>query len=100
MPRTELDYGPSMLETIEIGDRFQRVFGQRGPTAFVVEGKIYNDDMTITYQMRSTRGRYWKRSDLHESTLRKSGHYHRTFKAPRTVLMTEKIFTGAPDGTA
>lgn len=95
-----VNYGPSMLDTIEIGDRFVRNFGDAGETAYIVEGKTYLDDMTIMYEMRSTRGTRWRKSLLHESTLKRSGMYHRTFVTPRTIIHDEKIFTGVHYGTA
>ena len=99
MPRKRPDFGPSPIFTVEVGDRFTRTIKGRA-TVYIVVGKVYNDDLTISYRMISTRGNYWRKSLLHERTITGTSLFKRTFKTEREVLMTEHNYGGVYFGAA
>lgn len=93
--RRKYSYGPSLLETIEVGDVFRDRHTGR---ILTVKGKIYNEDMTISYRMLSTGAR--PRSIVSEVTLRQGRGFERIYTVPRTIIQAEKAFTGVFYGTA
>lgn len=62
--------------------------------------KRYHDDLSISYQMQeiSTGRRVW--ISEHQLLRWGGGGYERLFRVPRTIVMTEKTFTGVLYGNS
>lgn len=84
-------YGPSLKDTIEVGDRFVDSDATR---LLTVTGKVYHDDLSLSYTFDVLGGRKHT-ATIHEKVLRRVGDYKRVFKTGRT-LMTVKDKNGTP----
>lgn len=93
--RRKYTYGPSLLETIEVGDVFRDRYSGR---VLTVTGKIYCEDLSISYRMFSTGER--PKSIISEHTLRQGHGYERIYTVRRKIIQEEEVFTGVFYGTA
>ena len=85
-------YGPSLLDTVERGDIF---YNYRHPgKRFEVEGKIYNDDLSVTYLLNSGRRRLHK---VDEDILLKRGSGSSRMRSHKTI---RNLMTVVLNGTA
>lgn len=76
-------YGPSLLDTVERGDIFFSYRDQR--KRLEVVGKVYNDDLSVTYVLESAARRL---HFIDEAVLLKrgSGGYQRSHKTVRNPM--------------
>lgn len=90
-------FGPSLEDTLEVGDILHK---HRDDRLLRITGKRYRDDMSISYRMEPLN--HGRLTEIAESTLLRpgGGGFERIYKVPRTIVQTEKTFTGVFYGTA
>ena len=80
-------YGPSLEDTIEIGDVF-RSMNRKPFGIYEISGKIYHDDLSVSYKVIVHGDVKRKVKTLHETSLvdRGGSPFVRIFKIPRKVV--------------
>lgn len=90
-------FGPSLEDTLEVGDILHN---HRDDRLLRIIDKRYRDDMSISYLMEPLN--HGRMTEIVESTLLRpgGGGFERIYKIPRTIIQTEKTFTGVFYGTS
>lgn len=76
-------FGPSLLHTIERGDVF-RIGRDRRARILVVTGKIYHEDLSVSYTF-DVLGGYKRTATISEKTFGATSQYRRIYRTKRKL---------------